>query len=377
MTIRPAAIHQPGPVGRRLTFRQHRTRCLQRALCLQCVALTSAAIIGRNTDPAAIVGAAAAAVIFIARSGAFLHQILGATPPPQIENCEMQTLPTQAVGRRRRSHEIVELMERAITGGEFEIGSRLPSEKILAERFGVGRPSVREALFLLQQKGFVDVTSGTRARVTAPTSSLLIGQLTGFVKRVAATGPGQDQMEQARRLFEAGVAWQAAQVATDEDIVRLKKALDANVAAVGNTPEFIRTDVAFHYELNVITRNSIFATVHEILVEWLIDQRTTTIHMPDADRLSVRDHTSIYEAVAAHDPMRAFHEMGSHLVLISQLYHESKRLSEVILRDIARDVVERMDREKQNMWTNSLSSALNRSQGTRGKRTRSNKAKGA
>ena len=145
-------------------------------------------------------------------------------------------------------------------------------------------------------------------------------------------------MEQARLLFEAGVAWQAAQVATDEDIARLKKALDANVAAMGNIAEFIRTDVAFHYELNAITRNPIFAAVHEILVEWLIDQRTTTIHMPDADRFSVRDHTSIYEAVAAHDPMRAFHEMGSHLRLISQLYHESKRLSQEILRDIARDV---------------------------------------
>ena len=129
-------------------------------------------------------------------------------------------------------------------------------------------------------------------------------------------------MEQARLLFEAGVAWQAAQVATDEDIARLKRALDANVAAVGNIAEFIRTDVAFHYELNAITKNPIFAAVHEILVEWLIDQRTTTIHMPDADRFSVRDHTSIYEAVAAHDPMRAFHEMGSHLRLISQLYHE-------------------------------------------------------
>lgn len=289
----------------------------------------------------------------------------------------MQTLPSQTVGRRKRSQEIVELIEKAITGGEFEIGSQLPSEKALAERFGVGRPSVREALFLLQQKGFVDVTSGTRARVTAPTNSSLIGQLTGLVRHLAATGPGQDQMEQARRLFEAGVAWQAAQVATDEDIVRLKKALDANVTAVGNTPEFIRTDVAFHYELNVITGNSIFATVHEILVEWLIDQRTTTIHMPDADRLSVRDHTSIYEAVAAHDPMRAFHEMSSHLVLISQLYHESKRLSEVILRNITRDVVERMDREKQNMWTSSLSGALNRSKGKPGKANKSDRAKGA
>jgi DNA-binding FadR family transcriptional regulator len=286
---------------------------------------------------------------------------------------KMKPLPSPTVGRRKRSHEIVDLLEKAITGGEFEIGSQLPSEKVLAERFGVGRPSVREALFLLQQKGFLDVTSGTRARVTVPTSDTVISQLTGFVKRAASTGKGQEHMEQTRLLFEAGVAWQAAQVATDEDIVRLKKALDANTAAAGNTAEFIRTDVAFHYELNAITRNPIFSTVHEILVEWLIDQRTTTIVMPDAGSLSIRDHTSIYEAVAAHDPMRAFHEMGSHLRLISQLYHESKRLSEVILRDIARDVVARMDREKQNMWVNSLSGALSRSDGTRPKRPKTQK----
>ena len=48
--------------------------------------------------------------------------------------------------------------------------------------------------------------------------------------------------EQTRLLFEAGVAWQAARVATDEDILRLKQALDANIAAVGNTGAFIRTD---------------------------------------------------------------------------------------------------------------------------------------
>ncbi len=289
----------------------------------------------------------------------------------------MQTVPSQTVGRRKRSHEIVELLEKAITSGEFEIGSQLPSEKVLAERFKVGRPSVREALFLLQQQGFVDVTSGTRARVTAPTSSFLIGQLTGFVKRVAATGPGQSQMEQARLLFEAGVAWQAAQVATEEDIARLRKALDANVAAIGNTAEFIRTDVAFHYELTAITRNPIFAAVHDILVEWLIDQRTTTIHMPDADRLSVRDHTSIYEAVAAHDPMRAFHEMGSHLRLISQLYHESKRLSEEILRDITRDVAERMDREKQNIWKTTLTRAPRSYRSARTRQVQANKVKNA
>jgi GntR family transcriptional repressor for pyruvate dehydrogenase complex len=259
-------------------------------------------------------------------------------------------VPRIQVGRRKRAHEIAELIEGAIASGEFEVGTKLPSEKELAERYGVGRPSVREALFLLQQQGFVDVTSGARAQVTAPNAKFLSDQLAGLVKRTAARGQGQTYMEQARLLFESGVAWQAAQCATSEDIERLKRALDANTAAIGDTPEFIRTDVAFHYELTVIARNPVFSAIHDILVQWLIDQRTTTIHMPGADSLSIRDHTAIYEAVSARDPMRAFHEMTSHLRLISQLYTESKRLHDEIMRNVARDVAARIDREKEEMW---------------------------
>jgi GntR family transcriptional regulator, sialic acid-inducible nan operon repressor len=253
-------------------------------------------------------------------------------------------------GRRKRSNEIAELIESAIAAGEFEVGGKLPSEKELAERYGVGRPSVREALFLLQQLGFVEIASGARAQVTMPNAKFLTDQLASLVKRTAARAAGQAHLEQTRLLFEAGVAWQAAESATPEDIERLKRALDANTAAMGNTAEFIRTDVAYHYELNVITRNPVFTAIHDILVQWLIDQRTTTIHMPDADRLSVRDHTAIYEAVAAHDPMRAFHEMASHLRLIRQLYTESRRLHDEILRNVARDVAARIDREKEALW---------------------------
>jgi len=259
-------------------------------------------------------------------------------------------MPQIQAGRRKRSHEVAELIEAAINSGEFAVGDKLPSEKELAERYGVGRPSVREALFLLQQQGRVDIMSGTRAQVTAPSPSFFAAQLAAMVKQMAARGKGQAHLEEVRLLFESGVAWQAAERATPEDIEKLKAKLDANVAALTNTPEFIRTDVAFHYELTVITRNPIFAAVHDILSQWLVDQRTTTIHMPDADRFSIRDHTAIFEAVAAHDPMRAFHEMTSHLRLISQLYTESKRLHDEIMRTVASDVAARIDREKEAIW---------------------------
>ena len=216
---------------------------------------------------------------------------------------------TMPLGRRKRADEIAEQIERSISTGEFKEGAPMPSEKELADRFSVGRPSVRQALFMLQQQGLVEITSGTRARVLAPSGKFLTGQMASLIRRLSSTDQGQEHMAQTRLLFEAGVAWQAARIATDQDVLRLKAALDANVAAMGNPTVFIRTDVAFHYELTVIAHNPVFTAIHDALVGWLIDQRTTTYHMPDADRLSVRDHTAIYEAVLARDPMKAFHEM--------------------------------------------------------------------
>ena len=257
---------------------------------------------------------------------------------------------TTPLGQRKRADEVAELIERKISVGEFKQGAPMLSEKELAEHFGVGLPSVRQALMILQQQGLVEITKGARARVTAPSGKYLSGQVAALVRRLAATERGRHDMDQTRLLFEAGIAWQAARVATDEDIVRLKSALDANAAALGNTGDFIRTDVAFHYELTVITRNAVFAGIHDALVAWLIDQRTMALHMADADRLSVRDHTAIFEAVAARAPMRAFNEMTSHLKLISELYRESKRLSDEIMRRVARDVAGRIERERESMW---------------------------
>lgn len=263
-------------------------------------------------------------------------------------------LPKAPIQRRKRSHDVADQIKKLIDVGEFSIGDRLPTEKELMQRFGVGRPAVREALFFLEQEGFVEVINGARARVTPPSPARLIQQFTELSRRLSAGPEGQERGEQARLVLEAGMCWIAATVATDEDIARLKAALDANVAAAGDRVEFIRTDVAFHYEIAVITRNPIFTMIYEAVVDWLVDQRTTTYHMPDADALSVRDHTAIYEAIAARDPARAFHEMASHIQLIGQLYRESKRLTSDVLRAVTHDVAKRFEREKEARWATSF-----------------------
>lgn len=244
-----------------------------------------------------------------------------------------------------------------IAAGEVRAGESLPGERELMVRFGVGRPAVREALFLLQQRGLVEIRNGTRARVTAPSPQRMLAPLAELARSLGASPAGQDHMEQARLLIESGLAWQAAQVATDQDIAGLKRALDRNVAAFGKRAEWIRTDVAFHAEIARIVGNPIFTGLGEAMGEWLTDQRATTLAIPDADRFSVRDHTRIYEAIAARDPARAFHEMASHLRLISRLYKEAKSLAEVILRDVTHDVAARMEKEKEALWAVSFAGA--------------------
>jgi DNA-binding FadR family transcriptional regulator len=142
------------------------------------------------------------------------------------------------VGRRKRAHDVAEEIESLIASGEFAVGSQLPSERDFMERFGVGRPAVREALFLIAQHGVIEISSGKRARVILPTGSMIASHISALMNRFTSAREGQEQISQARPLFESSLAWQSAQIATGSDIARLMAALDANVAALGNTTEF-------------------------------------------------------------------------------------------------------------------------------------------
>jgi GntR family transcriptional regulator, sialic acid-inducible nan operon repressor len=250
-------------------------------------------------------------------------------------------------GRHKRPHDVAEQIENLVSSSD--VGRQLSCEKQMMEHFGVGRAAVREALFLMSQHGLVEIVSGKRATVTPPSGWGSATRLAGPAKGFTSAPSGQEQLAPARLLFEPGLAWQVAQIPKDENIAHLKAALDANVAALRSNSEFVRTDLAFHYELAVISRNPVVTVIHEIAMEWLIDQRTAKIHIPDAEILN----TPISEVIAARDPARAFHEMVCDLKRVSHRYMESKRLTQEILRGVTQDVARRIQREQMALWATS------------------------
>src|SRR5215475_4018213 len=146
--------------------------------------------------------------------------------------------------RRRKLYEDVALrIEEMIREGRYSPGDQLPAEREIMEELGVGRSAVREAMLSLQKMGLVTVSSGERARVTAPTAKALVGELSGAARLLLSQEGGIERFQQARALFEIGLARLAAQRATAEDLAKLKTALEANRAAIGDHSNFMRTDV--------------------------------------------------------------------------------------------------------------------------------------
>jgi len=223
------------------------------------------------------------------------------------------------VRKRRLSEDVAEHLERMIRDGTFSESDRLPSERELMRHFGVGRPSVREALQHLRAMGLLEVGSGERARVTRPTPQVVIDALSGPARHMIAAPGGVQNFQSARIFFETGLARHAALHATDEDLADLESALEANRRSIGDLERFQQTDVAFHYVLAVIPRNPIFTAIHAALAEWLLEQRRTTL-APGEDAKAYAAHQAISEAVASGDPDRAERAMREHLEYVARRY---------------------------------------------------------
>jgi GntR family transcriptional repressor for pyruvate dehydrogenase complex len=222
--------------------------------------------------------------------------------------------------RRKRYEEIAEHIELQILSDRLGEGGRLPSERELMERFGVGRSTVREALFSLQRMGLVEVMSGAPARITRPTADSIIGALAGAARHFLATPIGVRHFQHARLLFEVGLARDAASRADDTKIARLAAALDANRRSIGDQTSFLQTDLDFHFTLAEISGNPIFTSVNVALNDWLGKQREMSVRGGATQSSAYAQHAAIFDAIAARDPIRAQQTVEAHLTTVARQY---------------------------------------------------------
>lgn len=203
---------------------------------------------------------------------------------------------------------VLDQFRRLIADGQLHPGDRLPSEMELAERFGVGRSSIREAMRVLHLLGVIEVIQGKGTFVREPGILPVVSDWT----RISQMGIISEVME-ARQFIELILAQLAAERATDEDIEKLQKAVDHSRRSLKSLEHSSRAGVDFHVVLADAAHNQILAlmyrTIHDLFLETA--RKTRVTHEIAVDRL--HDHECILQAVADRDPEAAAKAMKEHL----------------------------------------------------------------
>lgn len=198
-----------------------------------------------------------------------------------------------------------------IETGELKPGDRLPAERELAEHFKVSRASLRAALHSIAGMGLLQFRHGSGTYITDGPPVLDEGPLSLLARLHGFT---DDEMFEARRQLEVGVAALAAERATEEDIAKLEACIEGMAAALESPRKYLVHDMEFHRAVAVASKNPILGSLVEMVSAVLFRQRSRTVaHARDLAG-SLTMHRRIAKAISQRDSARARDAMNQHLL---------------------------------------------------------------
>lgn len=202
----------------------------------------------------------------------------------------------------------------------LEPGDKLPSERMLSEKFGVSRSNIREAIQKLEFYGILH---------SKPQSGTFIAE----IGRVAMSGmmedilgleePGFKSLVETRILLELKTVRLAALRRTDEDLKTLRSTLDAYKAKVLNKEDAVEEDLLFHLAIAKASKNSTMNTFMLIITPEIITN-FEKYHVCDSNQsfTGIQEHEDIFQAIKNQNPKKAKEMMKIHFnVLYQYCYH--------------------------------------------------------
>jgi DNA-binding FadR family transcriptional regulator len=229
--------------------------------------------------------------------------------------------PDEPITRRKLYQDVMDRLVAQIRQGAYAAGDQLPSERELMERYGVGRPAVREALQNLARLGLISISHGERARIVEPSFAHLFESIALTTRGILHASPrGLEDLKQARLLFEVQMVRLAAARSGPEDHARLRARLEDHRASLADLSGFLRCDMLFHREIAAVTGNAIFPALSEAIMGWLAEFHVELVRVHGAEAITLEEHGRILEAIEAGDPDRAERAMTDHLTRANALY---------------------------------------------------------
>jgi len=211
---------------------------------------------------------------------------------------------------------IIDKIRDLINLKNLEPGDKLPSERMLSERFGVSRGNIREAIQKMEFYGILNSIPQSGTFV----ANIGVVAMNGMIDDILSLEePDFKSLVETRILLELKTARLAALRRTEEDLVRIKDALDAYSEKVLRGEDAVQEDLLFHLAIAKASGNSTMNTFMLIITPEIITN-FEKYHVCD-DGLAqkgIKEHTDIYNAIVDQNPKKAKEKMKVHFKILYQ-----------------------------------------------------------
>lgn len=203
------------------------------------------------------------------------------------------------IEKKSLASEVVEALTHRIKSGVYPLGTKLPVESILMSAYGVGRSTIREAIKILSNSGFVNVQQG-------------IGT---FVISHVANDELIDKIDQAdfaevydvRQILELKIVERAAINRKEEHLIAMRKYLDERIqfATNGSFEDCVKADIRFHITVAESCGNSILAELYKTLSKH-VAKFFKHVHKDASSFLESQEkHEDLYRYIKLQDAEKA------------------------------------------------------------------------
>jgi GntR family transcriptional repressor for pyruvate dehydrogenase complex len=237
-------------------------------------------------------------------------------------------MPFEPIPQEKLSHGVIRQIEGLILRGILRPGERLPSERELSERMDVSRPSLREALAELQERGLLTSKAGAGVFVADVLGSAFSPAL---VKLFSTHEKAVFDYISFRRDMEGLAAERAAEMASDTDLKVINAIFEKMQAAhkKRNPDDEAHLDAHFHLAIIEASHNVIMLhmmrSMYELLREGVFYNRGIMFKQRTTRDTLLEQHQAINAALQARDPIAARTAVETHLNFVENALSDQQK----------------------------------------------------
>ncbi len=207
------------------------------------------------------------------------------------------------------ANQVFDQIKNSILSGEWNPGTKLPSENELTQLFSVSRVPIREALKMLKILGLIETKQGEGTFVRQVSPENFMNSL--FPLLVLDKKNMHDVLEY-RQIIEVANAGLAAMNADEEDIERLELSLKKIEKSNQSTEELSADDLEFHLNIALATKNNLIIAVTRIISDIFLEYYKRIVNVMGIQK-AIKYHTEIFEAIRDQNPELARVKMSEHI----------------------------------------------------------------